>query len=371
MKKKMLILIDTMKPKVDGVSIFLDNVLQTFTEKYDVSIIAPNYGDGSYENAKLIKFPTYKFGEFDYGITKVNKKILKREVKNCDFIFNHESVTPFTPSFYALRYARKYKKPIFTYVHSIDWELANEILLIPSFFKYFVRIFLKLYARWFFNRCNAVIVPFKTIEDILRENNISGRFEIVPVGVSDLFKPGKSKFSIKDKIVIGYSGRVSREKRLDLLLKVFLKLKEKYGNLFLLIVGDGPYRSMFEAIQDVKITGFVSQEEVAEYLRAMDIFVIPSVTETSSISTIEATKTGLCCLTRDTGCIGDYLKDGHSGYFFKNDEELGYVLEKLIKDKKLRRNVGKKARESVLQYKWDNTAKGLIEIFEKNLEKSQ
>ena len=95
-KKKILILIDTMKPTVDGVSVFLDNTLPYLSEKYDITIIAPDYGEGTYENAKVIKFPFYKIGNFDYGPPRVDKKILKREIKNCDLIFNHESVSPFT-----------------------------------------------------------------------------------------------------------------------------------------------------------------------------------------------------------------------------------------------------------------------------------
>lgn len=368
MKKKMLILIDTMKPVRDGVSVFLDNSLPFLSEKYDITIIAPDYGEETYENAKLIKFPFYKFGKSDYGPPKVNKKILKREVKKCDFIFNHESVLPFNNSFYGLKYARKYKKPVFTYIHSIDWELTSEILRAPSFVKYFVKKFLILYSRWFLSNCNAIIVPFKTIEEKLKENKINGTFEIIPVGISENFKPGKSNKSFKDKIVMGYSGRLSKEKDLDTLLDAFLKLNLKFDNLQLVLVGDGPDINTVQNKKNVKITGFVSQDEVADYLRAMDIFVLTSVTETSSISTLEAMKTGVCCVTRDVGCIRDYLENGYNGYFFNSKGELMNILEDLIKNVELRKTIGKKAREKVLNYTWEYTANALIKVFDKHYE---
>jgi 1,2-diacylglycerol 3-alpha-glucosyltransferase len=365
--KKILILIDTMKPTVDGVSIFLDNILPFLTQKYEVTIIASASGNGTYENVKLINFPVYKISGGIYGPPKINKKLLEEEVKKCDFIFNHESVSPFSTSFYAIRYAKKYKKPFFTYLHSIDWELITEAFPFPFFIKFIGKRILIKYSRWFLGNCNAIIVPFDTIKNILLDNYIKGNFEIVPVGVSNEFKPGKSKFIGDNRIIIGYTGRVSLEKRLDTLLNSFLKLNNKLSYLYLLIVGDGPYSKILKEQKNVKVTGFVSQTEVADYLRAMDIFVLPSITETSSISTLEAMKTGVCCIARNVGCIKDYLKDGYNGFFFENDNELEILLEKLIQNQQLRNEIGKKASDSVLEYTWENTSNKLIYVFEKYL----
>ena len=198
MKREVLILIDSLKPMVDGVSIFLDNILPYLVKKYDVTIIAPDYGEVIYENVRLIKFPVYKFGRGEYGLSKIDRKIIKNEVKKCDFIFNHESVSPFSASFFALRYA---KKSFFTYVHSIDWELLTETFSIPWPLKKIEKSLLKIYGRWFLSRCSAILVSSETIENILKRNKISGKFEVVPVGISDDFKPGKSTFSFKGKII--------------------------------------------------------------------------------------------------------------------------------------------------------------------------
>lgn len=366
MKKKLLILIDTMKPMIDGVSIFLDNTLPYLVKKYEVTIIASGYSDENYKDAKLITFPIFLFSTTGYGPSKINRKIIKREVKKCDFIFNHESVSPFSASFFALKYARKYKKPFFTYVHSIDWELFPETVKIPQFIRKKVKSTLKIFVGWYLRiHNNIVLVSFLTIKDMLKKIRVSGRFETVPIGIPNYFKPGKSKFSFGDKIVIGYAGRLSREKGLEILLNVFLKLNSKFDNLFLLIVGDGPDRWIFDNKENIKVTGFISQGEVAEYLRAMDIFVLPSFTEANSISTLEAIRSGVCCVTRDVGAIRDYLKNGYNGFLFDKDSELLDILEKLIKDEKLRKKIGSNAGKSVSDYTWENTANGLIKVFEK------
>jgi glycosyltransferase involved in cell wall biosynthesis len=364
MKKKLLIFIDTLKPKVDGVSMFLENTLEGLTKNYEVTIIAPRYSNETYENAKLITFPVHIIPGADYGIPRVNRKIIKEETKKCDIILNHESLSPANASFFGLRYANKFKKPFFSYIHSIDFELITELFHIP-FFKKLEKTILQVYARWFICRETATLVSFPTIEKILREITVVGLYEIVPIGISDIFKPGKSNFSFQDKVVIGFVGRISREKGLDVLLKIFLQLQEKFDNLVLLIVGDGPLREKFEGKKDVKVTGFVSQNEVADYYRAMDIFVLPSITEANSLSTLEALKSGVCCVNSDVGAIRDYLKNGYNGYLFNENSELEGILEKLIKDEKLRKTMGINAAKSVSKYTWENTVNSLIRVFEK------
>lgn len=237
---------------------------------------------------------------------------------------------------------------------------------IPWIIRKIERPLLQVYGRWFLNNCTATLVSFPTIEKILRKIKIRGRFEIIPIGISNIFKPGKSKFSFNNKIVLGYAGRISKEKGLNVLLDSFLKLRSRFENIFLLIIGDGPLRRIFnDNLTDVKVTGFVSHEEVAEYFRAMDIFVLPSVTEANSLSTLEALKSGICCLTTDVGAIRDYLKNGYNGYLFKDEKELLDILEKLLKNEKLLKELRQNAGESVVEHTWKNTVNCLIKTFEK------
>jgi glycosyltransferase involved in cell wall biosynthesis len=365
MKKKLLIFIDTMKPMKDGVSMFLENTLQLLVKDYEVTIIAPRYSDETYENAKLITFPLYKSIGTDYGFSKINRRIIKKEVKKCDLIFNHESLSPFQSSFFGLLYAKKYKKPFFTYVHSVDFELFTEVIKLPYIIKKVEKLFLRIYAKWFLSRETVTIVSFPTIEKILRKIKVKGKFETVTIGISDIFHPGKSRFSIKDKTVIGYVGRISREKGLDVLLEVFLKLNKKFENIYLLIVGDGPLRYIFSNKENAKVTGFISHEDTSEYFRAIDIFVLPSLTEANSLSTLEALKSGACCVNTDVGAIRDYIKNGFNGFFYYSKDELYNLLEKLINDKNLRKKISKNASESVKDYTWENTAFKLKKVFEK------
>ena len=97
----------------------------------------------------------------------------------------------------------------------------------------------------------------------------------------------------------------------------------------------------------------------------MDIFVLPSITEANSLSTLEALKSGVCCVNSDVGAIKDYLKNEYNGYLFNENSELEGILEKLIKDEKLRKTMGINAAKSVSEYTWENTVNSLIRVFEK------
>ena len=52
--KKLLITTDNFLPRIDGVSIFLSKIIPELAKKFDITIIAPNYGQSPKFNAKII-----------------------------------------------------------------------------------------------------------------------------------------------------------------------------------------------------------------------------------------------------------------------------------------------------------------------------
>src|SRR5207302_10423800 len=86
----------------------------------------------------------------------------------------------------------------------------------------------------------------------------------------------------------------------------------------LVLVGHGPERESLEARVRalglegrVRFTGAV--DDVADALRATDVFVLPSVAEGMSNSLLEAMATGLPCLASDIGGNQDLLGPGGAG----------------------------------------------------------
>ncbi len=124
-------------------------------------------------------------------------------------------------------------------------------------------------------------------------------------------------------------------------------------------------RNYLDTKNNVKVIGPVSK--VYRYLHAMDIFVMPSLTETSSLATMEAMSTGLPIITTPVGHMKNYVEDNYNGFTFnkKDHYTLSKKIEVLILDKKLRDILGKNARNTIREkYQWSDTVKKIKEIIQ-------
>lgn len=137
---------------------------------------------------------------------------------------------------------------------------------------------------------------------------------VVPNGVDiEKYSPGPAAFKerIEASTVIGYLGRVDAEKNVEALARAFLEL-EAPDDTKLLIVGGGSERRRLERRfggKRVTFTGQVLDEvERIDMLRAMDVFVLPSIVEGLSLSLLEAMACGAASVATDVGSDGEALR---------------------------------------------------------------
>jgi len=360
MKPKLLITTDCFLPRWDGIARFLSELLPTLAKQYNVTVIAPKFPGKlkKFKKVKIIRLPLIpiKFGDIYFA--RVNKKLIRKEVSKADLIFN-QTMGPIGMT--AIKTAHKQKKPLLSYVHNIEWELSSKAV---SCFQGLVYYLVKRMARKHYNKCRLLIVPSNEVGAILYANKIKTNKTTIPLGTDpSIFKPAKSKNKAKQKIklnpkdtIIGFSGRIGREKDMPTLLHAFENLKQK--NLKLLIVGTG---IGIETGKNTIQTG--ATNNVVKYLQAMDIFAHASLTETNSLSTMEAMSCELPVVVTPTGSIADYVEHGKNGLLFPkhNAKTMQKQLEKLIKSKKLRQKLGKQARKTIIkEHNWKTTEKNII-----------
>ena len=120
-----------------------------------------------------------------------------------------------------------------------------------------------------------------------------------------------------------------------------------------------------EVFQDTKdIIFFKDLNNIQEYLKAMDIYVLPSLTETSSLSTMEAMSCGLPVISTRVGAVPEYIDGKTNGLFFpkKNYKLLAKKIIKLCKNPELRTTLSKNARSTILKkFNWNNTSKLIVQ----------
>jgi glycosyltransferase involved in cell wall biosynthesis len=102
--------------------------------------------------------------------------------------------------------------------------------------------------------------------------------------------------------------------------------------------------------ENIKFIGWITGEELPQYLRAADVYVSTSLSDAGlSSSTAEAMACGLPVVITDFGDNKEWIKDGESGFLIplRNPEVLAEKIICLLKNKNLRLNFGEISRKII------------------------
>ena len=349
--KRLLITSDCFLPRWDGIARFLAEVIPGLSKEFKVTVAVPRF-HGRLERVKGVKYVRFevrptRFGDIQF--TRFNYRHIRELVKQNDVVFN-QTIGPLGMS--AIMAARSTRTPIVHYVHSIDWELASKGV---KRFERVVYTAVKRLARYFHNRCSVLLLPSKAIENIIVQNGVRSKRRVVPMGVDTrVFAPARDKGAAKKAIgldpesfIVGFVGRVAREKDLPTLVSAFREFRSVWkGDARLLIVGGGLLGEIPDAPDIVKVG---PKGDVQKYLRAMDVFVLPSFTETSSLATMEAMACGLPVVCTPVGNIPEYIQDQENGLLFARGDVQGLAehLSVLAMDGAQRVRLGAAARRTI------------------------
>ncbi|GCD78830.1 glycosyltransferase family 4 protein [Schleiferia thermophila] len=150
----------------------------------------------------------------------------------------------------------------------------------------------------------------------------------------------KIKYGLKDCLVIGFVGRITRDKGVYELVNVFEDLYKKYHNLKLIMMGhikcDKIFEHRFRSHPGIIHIPF--QDNVPLHMSLFDIFVLPSWREGFPNVPIQAAALGLPVVVSDaTGCIDSVNKDINGLVFKTRDKKSLYnALGLYIENKELR-----------------------------------
>ena len=121
---------------------------------------------------------------------------------------------------------------------------------------------------------------------------------------------------------------------------------------------------MTENDPDIIMTGFVSDEELVDYMRAADVVVFPSRGENASFTIMEAMACNLPVITTRFGGFPRLFSEGNGFFFVKNR----YQIPRKIKNLGSNNLFSKvRTRKKVLPYSWDNISKSVIRYYEELL----
>lgn len=155
-----------------------------------------------------------------------------------------------------------------------------------------------------------------------------------------------------------FVARLALEKGLPILIDAFARLRERRSRIRLTIVGAGQEQVDIEARagtlglgDHVRFTGYQTPEQVAEWLRAADVLVLPSLIEGVPIAAMEAMASGVPVVATRVGGLSELVEDGVSGYLVPAAAPVALAerIESLLDDPELRNRFGRAGRAKVVR----------------------
>jgi glycosyltransferase involved in cell wall biosynthesis len=185
------------------------------------------------------------------------------------------------------------------------------------------------------------------------------KVRVIPNGVNtDHFRPGPPTGALRvrlgiagDRLVVGIVARLDPVKNHALLIDAFARVRALVPEAALVIIGDGPLRGSLESRarrlgigEDVHFFGV--SNDVAALYRDLDVFVLSSNAEGTSMSILEAMASGVCVVATAVGGTSDLLADGKTGMLVPpaDPAALASALTAVLRDRVLRRRLADMGR---------------------------
>lgn len=206
--------------------------------------------------------------------------------------------------------------------------------------------------RWTDHIVDGIVVNCEFLKKhLIRDEHIAERrIHVCYNGINlQQFGPGSSPRPPalpEDALVIGVVCAVRPEKGLTTLVDAFARVRPLRKQMKLAIVGSGP--ALAELQGRAKTAGVFADciwepvtADVSRWLRAFDIFVLPSLSEALSNSLMEAMACGCPVVASDVGGNPELVRNGERGLLFdaQNVTALTEALRRLIEDEALRRTL--------------------------------
>ncbi|MEK7989615.1 MAG: glycosyltransferase family 4 protein [Thiotrichaceae bacterium] len=200
------------------------------------------------------------------------------------------------------------------------------------------------------------------------------KFEISPLGVDpSIFKPAPFR-EHPEPFEIVCVGRLVPVKGQHILLKAVENLLSQGRKIRLRYVGDGPDRDSLEQQakplgKAVRFAGAVNQDQILDFYKQADVFVLASFAEGVPVVLMEAMMMQIPCVTTHITGIPELIRQGEGLLVAPSDVEgLTAAIEALMDSPQLRQDIGRKARASVLEhYELETNTLRLGDIFRKRL----
>ena len=325
---------DTFLPAVDGVVVSIINFRKELEKRgHEVYLFASGNektkqmvkGDSRVTVIRGVTFK--KYPQYSLALFPLASAFKMRNVK---MDINHAH-TPFMMGVYALTVSKFDRRPLVGSFHTLftNSSVIKEYTVDSRLVRKTILKYSWKYAKFFYDNCDSTAAPSEAIKRMLWRKDIRN-VGVVPNGIdTKRFNPKIDGSKVRSKLLksdreklVMYVGRLSREKRVETLIRSASALKDE--NIRFALVGTGPaynhYLRMVNRLHlsdKIKLVGFVDNSELPKYYAACDAFCIPSTFETQGVVSLEAMACGKPVIGADYLALSELIKNGKNGEKFR------------------------------------------------------
>lgn len=184
-----------------------------------------------------------------------------------------------------------------------------------------------------------------------------------------------NKYSLQKKTALLFLGGLKKRKNVSFLIDLIKEIHNR--NIILLICGSGEEGAFLKEKvinlgleNQVKFTGFIREDEKNDYYNLADIMLFPTLKEGFGLLPVEAGLCGKPTIASRVAAVPEVIIDGKTGLLASPNDKEDWLdkISLLIKDKKLRENLGKNSLEYYRKmykekFNWNIIAKKYLNLY--------
>ena len=350
---------DSFLPIMDGVgNVVYQYALNLSNKGHECYVVAPQADTGyrggyPFELVDYVGVPLPRMKSYRVGLPALDTHCHNRlKMIHPDIVHVH---SPFTAGQVGIAFAQKRKLPVVGSFHSKYYDDFLQVtgmeLLAGVGVKYVVN---------FYEKCDEVWAVSASSAETLRGYGYSGDIHIMPNG-TDIHPLNEATLNEvcelldlrSDVPVFLFVGQVNWKKNLRCILEACAKLDQPFR---LVLAGQGPHeksvRKLAEELgiaEQVTLTGHIVDQDVLNALyRRANLFLFPSLYDTSGLVVREAAAMGTPSVAVRGSSAAECIEEGVNGYLCEDDAgDLARVIGGALGDPLALRRVGEIAKETI------------------------
>ena len=225
-------------------------------------------------------------------LAKPCSETIKKAIQDSDIVHIY---LPFKLGYKTIEICREMNIPCTAGFHIVPENITSTLYLEKSYLLN-QSLWNKFYNETY-RHIQHIHCPSLMVAKQLENHNFNATMHVISNGYNDIFKeqPQEKPEIYKDKFVITFVGRFSREKRYDLIINAVNESKYK-DKIQLVFGGKGPVKKqimkMAKILPNYPVFSFFTREQLIALFNYTDLYIHPADIEVEGLSCLEAIACG-------------------------------------------------------------------------------